>query len=231
MRLGALVFRVLILVSCATANGHVESTHLLDRWPTLRTVGLVAPTVDVDESTADADGWKRDAEEVVTATFGSELRKRGAEVIRLLPKPSTKDALAALVRRFDDSAELAARAAKRGEGLALPGALGDLAALSKACGVDGFLLASATAVPPAGAPRPSAVAQNQTSFQAIREAASGEGLSGQGLVRLGWLAAGVVDRNGEVLWFATTGTPGGEEGDLATDVAAELAEKLPGKGR
>ena len=232
MRSALATLSALSLLACATPSARVESPRLKERWPTLRTLGLVTPVVEVPTRAPDADAWKREAEEVVLATFAAELQKRGVQVLRVSPQPATREGLAKLAQRFDDGAELAARAEKRGERLSSPGSLGDLAALSRACGVDGFLVASGTAVPPSGPPRPASVASpNRTSFQAIHEAASGEALTGEADVRLSWLAAAIVDESGQCLWFATEGTPGEEEGDPAVDAATELAERLPGRKR
>ena len=221
----------LLFLGCATPGVHFESPRLPDRWPSLRTLGLVGPVVDVSQEPADPkarDAWKREAEEGILVTFAAEIQMRGIAIVRLSPKPPTHERLAALARRFDEAALAVGRSEKPAEALAAVHSLGDQKALARASAVDGFLVTSATALPPRGPPRPSAFSGlGRTTFQSIQEAEEGPGLTGDAGVRLSWLAAAVVDASGEILWMATRGAPGEDEGDEVRDFVADLAERLP----
>jgi len=224
-------FATLSLLACATTDAHFERPGWKDRWRTLRTLGLVEPVVDVMPASLDPlarDALKRETAEIVLAAVAAELGKRGVGVRRLSPEPSTRDGLAALAHRFDAAAEAAGRAGDPGAVLSRA-ALGEAGSLSHACGVDGFVVASATALAPRGAPRPSSFASaGRTNFQILEEAEEGVGPSGEVEPDLSWLAVAVVDGSGELLWAEARGAPGEDEGDPAAEVASDLAERLPG---
>ena len=235
MRRALLALSATSLVACASTSSRSDSPSLRARLPSLRVLGVLTPVLEagtpLDEPEA-REAWKREAEEVVVAALGTGLQKRGITVLRLEPKPATKDGLARLARRFDEIAYEVERRADEDRRPPKENSFGDLSSLSAACGVDGFVVASGTATSPRGPPRPSTLAgTSRSSSKDIAEAAAGSGLSGDESVGLAWIAAGIVDASGELLWFATEGTPGEEDPDPAPDVARELVEGLPGRAR
>ncbi len=224
----------LTLAGCATASPALESPSLSARWPALKTLGIVAPAVVVPDAGDDPrrEDWAREGEGVVVAALASELQARHIGTVLVEPIPARKARLVELARLFEDVSDDALHAAEHGRSVASPRSFGDLSAMARSCGVDGFVLASALATPPRRPPGPAEVGKTaDTSLKSVTAPGGTGDLFEEPQVGLEWLAVGIVDASGELLWLGTGGSPGDPDPDKAAEVAEKVASDLPGRVR
>ena len=225
-----------MLLACA---GPTHRTHpdLATRWKGLRTVGVVEPMVPLYE--LDAAGglqempeWTQAAEENLAKAISSELEARGIRAFPVVSSLETEAELTDATQLFTAVARdvLFANYVVR---FAAPAArfqysVGDLSTLAQSYGVDGFVFA---------------VGQGQNSSAGRTAAEVGKTIAGL-LAALGggrgyepqfgldWLAVGLVDAHGDLLWF---GVYDSDSGDLrsagsASYITHGATEQMPPKG-
>ena len=222
------------LVGCATASPAMEGSSLGARWPALKAVGIVAPNIAVPDAGADPrrEDWAREGAGIVAGALTTELQARRIRAVVVEPTFESNARLAELSKHFEEVSDDALHARERGRELAGAGSFGDLSALARSCGVDGFVLASGLATPPRRPPGAAELGKTtDTSLKGVTGTGGSGDMFGEPQVGLEWLAVGVVDANGELLWLGTGGSPGDPDPDDAADVAEKVAADLPGGAR
>ena len=225
------------LVGCAAGPRHRTHPDAPARWGVLTTVGVVPPAVPVFELDADGDlreipEWTRSAERHLAQAIAAELEARGIRAFPVVPSLETEAEL-------DDAARLFAAVARDVVfanyvlHFAAPTArfqysLGDLSRLADAYGVNGFVFAvghgeNSTA-------GRTAAEVGKTVAGALLAILSG-GRSGGYEPQFGhdWLAVGLVDAQGDLLWF---GVYDSSTGDLsatagAASITRSATEQMP----
>jgi len=227
---------VLWAVACA---GPTHRTHpeLASRLPELRTIGVVQPAVPVYE--LDASGnleekpdWTEAAESNLAQAIALELAARGAKPFPVVPSMETEGELVEAMLLFEAVTRdvlfanyVVQFAAPRGN---FRYSVGDLSSLARAYGVDGFVFAVGQGENSSGGRTASEVAK--TVAGALLAILGGGGIY-QPQFGVDWLAVGLVDAKGDLLWFGAYDSNGGDirsPAGAASLTRATIVE-MPGK--
>lgn len=186
------VVAVLVLAGAAPTDEHRVHPEFESRIAAIRTLGLVEPTVDAFE--LDASGarvprpdWSELGRANVLAALETEMRAHGFEVKTFSPaEGETKEELRQVRLLYEAVGAAIVQATYVNQ---FPWKLdrfeytvGDIHALTAAAGVDALVFTYGIANISSG---------GRVALQVLGAAGSG----------IDWLVAGIVDGNGDVLWF------------------------------
>lgn len=218
------VLALLVLPGAAPNDEHRVHPELEARIGAVRTLGLVEPQVDAFE--LDASGarvprpdWSELGRANVLAALEAEMRAHGFEVKAVsAAEPGAKEELRQVTLLYEAVGAAIVQATYVN---AFPWKLdrfeytvGDIAALTAAAGVDALVFTYAIANISSG---------GRVALQVLGAAGSG----------IDWLIVGIVDRNGEVLWFGRVHSTASDVRNPATAavLVRTATDRLPRRPR
>jgi len=233
----ALIAVALLAGACAgpTHRVHPEAAS---RWEGLRTVGVVQPAVPVYE--LDASGnleekpdWTEAAENNLAQAIASELTVRGVKPFSVVSSMETEPELVDAMLLFEAVtrdvlfANYVVPFVTPHSGFRY--SLGDLSSLARSYDVDGFVFAVGQGQNSSGGRTASEVAK--TVVGALLAILSGGGGAYEPQFGVDWLAIGLVDARGDLLWFGVYDSGGGDLRSLssATNLTRAATHEMPVK--